>query len=204
MTGLPQDWSAAVALSVVEMARRYSLPLGYVEFSTDASSPVPFGREYSSLARCVISSEAEGTTNYQAALGTALQLLQVDASSPASGAMARARNRHILFVTDGVPTEGDPRVAAELAAATAAGVKIHTVFLGKEAARVPTVLTELAARTSGMQFRGVVTDDDIELRRHSPYALPTPSTSEGRQRMVAPKGFLSGYGAGRHEIGAHG
>jgi len=108
-------------------------------------------------------------------------------------------------VLAGVPTEGDPHVVEELAAAKASGVRIHTVFVGREHMKVPFTLGHMAASTMGMQFRAVITGDDIAIRRHTAYALPAPvSSSGGRQQMVSPTGFLSGYGAGRHQIGAHG
>lgn len=104
MAGMPQDWAAAVALAVVDFARRYHMRLGYVAFSTQADAPVPFGREYGLLARAIIASEAAGTTNYQAAMQVAMNMFEKDAGGSAVGLMARGRqsaNRHILLVTDG-------------------------------------------------------------------------------------------------------
>ena len=86
-----------------------------------------------------------GLTNYQKALHDALQ----EFSQPGLG----SKNKHLLFLTDGAPTQGDSELEDEQAWAKRLGVSIHTVFIGS--GEYPAVLDTLALSTNGARFQAI-------------------------------------------------
>jgi uncharacterized protein with von Willebrand factor type A (vWA) domain len=84
--------------------------------------------------------ECSGNTNYEDALK--------DAISEFRG--RGLRNKHILFITDGIPTSGDCDVVAERGRAKKLGVCIHSIFIGSK--NYPRILEKISGETSGIQF----------------------------------------------------
>ena len=84
--------------------------------------------------------ECSGNTNYEDALK--------DAISEFKG--RGLRNKHILFITDGIPTSGDCDVINERIRAKKLGVCIHSIFIGSK--NYPRILERISQETSGTQF----------------------------------------------------
>jgi uncharacterized protein with von Willebrand factor type A (vWA) domain len=118
--------------------------LGYVEFNHEAerfeAGGAFFHRRYRRLLALASRRRAEGRTNYEAPLRSALHELRRSAG----------RERHVVMLTDGVPVLGDPLVRRERALARELGVKVHTVFLGL--GECPEVLDEISRETDGHGF----------------------------------------------------
>ena len=60
------------------------------------------------------------------------------------------RNKHILFITDGIPTSGDCEVVNERFLAKKLGVSIHSIFIGSK--NFPKILQTVSQETVGTQF----------------------------------------------------
>ncbi|MBW2279384.1 MAG: AAA family ATPase [Deltaproteobacteria bacterium] len=145
MEGRLGAWAGDVVAALAALGRRRGLELGYVEFNHDAHRFAEgrrfFHRRYDAVAALGARRRCEGRTNYQAALGLALEEL----------ARTPERERHVVLLTDGVPVVGDPQVRGERARARRLGVRVHTVFLGT--GPHPDVLDALARETGGLAFR---------------------------------------------------
>ena len=99
-----------------------------------------FHRHYGKLLARAARRRAEGRTNYEAPLRSALSEFRT----------RTGRNRHIVLLTDGVPVVGDPAVVKERKLAKHLGVRVHTVFLGL--GHCPGVLDVISLETGGLQF----------------------------------------------------
>jgi Mg-chelatase subunit ChlD len=133
-----------VVAGLVRVAARRRMRLGYVEFNHEAerfaSGGAFFHRRYRRALALARRDRAEGRTNYEAPLRTALGELRGCAG----------RDRHVVLLSDGVPVLGDPNVRNERALARRLGVKVHTVFLGL--GECPAVLDEISRETGGLRF----------------------------------------------------
>ena len=58
--------------------------------------------------------------------------------------------KHILFITDGIPTSGDCDVFSEREIAKKRGVCIHSIFIGSK--NYPKILEKVSQETMGKQF----------------------------------------------------
>ena len=78
-----------------------------------------FTKEYETILESSRKTECSGNTNYEEALK--------DGISDFKG--RGLRNKHILFITDGIPTSGDTEVRAEIQRAKRLGICIHSIFI---------------------------------------------------------------------------
>ncbi|MGQ4809639.1 ATPase RavA [Candidatus Entotheonellaceae bacterium PAL068K] len=145
MAGVYSKWASSVILRLVEMARKNRMRVGYIEFNHLSTKYQVEGkffvRDYEKMSRRALNLHCSGCTNYQNSLDDAL----LEFKRLGQG------NQHILFLTDGVPTQGDWEVKAERALAQELGVAIHTIFIGKN--KCPRILEIISDETSGAQFQ---------------------------------------------------
>jgi hypothetical protein len=144
MEGRLSRWAGQVVAGLVRTGARRRMRMGYVEFNHEAerfeSGGAFFHRRYRRLLALASRRRAEGRTNYEAPLQSALSELRGTAG----------RERHVVLLTDGVPVLGDPDVRRERRLARELGVKVHTVFLGL--GECPEVLDEISRETQGLCF----------------------------------------------------
>ena len=144
MEGRLSRWAGQVVAGLVRTGARRRMRMGYVEFNHEAerfeAGGAFFHRRYRRLLALASRRRAEGRTNYEAPLQSALAELRGTAG----------RERHVILLTDGVPVLGDPAVRRERRLARELGVKVHTVFLGL--GECPEVLAEISRETQGSCF----------------------------------------------------
>ncbi|MDH4225613.1 MAG: VWA domain-containing protein, partial [Deltaproteobacteria bacterium] len=99
-----------------------------------------FTRDYPHIIQTAANVACSGVTNYQAALKEGLTELS----------RQQTRNRHILLLTDGEPTQGDWLVREERRVARHMKVAIHTLFIGT--GQCPEILDVLSRETGGGGF----------------------------------------------------
>ncbi len=104
MMGTYSEWASSVVRGVVELARTKNMRVGYLEFNHNADPYKRhagrnnfFTREYPWLMNMAESTDCSGNTNYEEALKNAVVEFKGRGR----------RNKHILFITDGIPTSGD-------------------------------------------------------------------------------------------------
>ncbi len=168
MAGIYSKWASSVILRLVELARKKRMRVGYIEFNHLSTKYQVDGkffvRDYDKMAQRALALHCSGCTNYQNSLEDALTEFK---------RLGRG-NQHILFLTDGVPTQGDWEVKNERALAQELGVSIHTIFIGKN--KCPRILEIISEESDGAQFQastdrhGVIR---IEERNKPEYAVPT-------------------------------
>jgi len=145
MAGIYSKWASSVILRLVEMSRKKRMRVGYIEFNHLSTKYQVAGkffiRDYERMSQRALHLHCSGCTNYQNSLEDAL----MEFKRLGSG------NQHILFLTDGVPTQGDWEVKAERELAKELGVAIHTIFIGKN--KCPRILEIISEETNGAQFQ---------------------------------------------------
>ena len=145
MAGIYSKWASSVILRLVELARKKRMRVGYIEFNHLSTKYQVDGkffvRDYDKMAHRALALHCSGCTNYQNSLEDALLEFK---------RLGRG-NQHILFLTDGVPTQGDWEVKNERALAQELGVSIHTIFIGKN--KCPRILEIISEETDGAQFQ---------------------------------------------------
>ena len=85
---------------------------------------------------------------------------------PARDSRSSTVNRHILFLTDGIPTQGSTDNLLEQMGKQAGygDVAIHTVFIGTlSSGSYPEQLDKIAALTGGAQFQAVPRKGKIQI-----------------------------------------
>ena len=101
MAGIYSKWASSVILRLVEMSRKKRMRVGYIEFNHLSTKYQVDGkffmRDYEKMTRRALHLHCSGCTNYQNSLEDALHEFK---------RLGRG-NQHILFLTDGVPTQGD-------------------------------------------------------------------------------------------------
>lgn len=144
MMGIYSEWSSSVVRGVIELAKSKKMKVGYVEFNHRSykykRSGKFFSRDYNWMLDLASRTECSGNTNYEDALKDALPEFKGRG----------LRNKHILFITDGIPTSGDCEVPGERLRAKKLGVCIHSIFIGSK--NYPKILQRLSEETSGTQF----------------------------------------------------
>ena len=144
MMGVYSEWSSSVVKGVVELARTKSMRVGYLEFNHKSFKYKRdnrfFTRDYGWILNLASSTECSGNTNYEDALREALSEFRGRG----------LRNKHILFITDGIPTSGDCDVITERMLAKKLGVCIHSIFIGSK--NYPKILQTVSEETVGTQF----------------------------------------------------
>jgi MoxR-like ATPase len=182
MEGRYARWTSSVVTKLVEMVRRKRMRIGYIEFNHISRKYTHdgrfFTRDYEKIIDQATNVSCSGVTNYQYPLRDALQELR----------RGHTRNKHILFLTDGEPTQGDWLVREERKVARSLGVSIHTLFIGTT--ECPEILDILSQETEGSQFlatpdeRGGLHIDERAVRnaerpggegRGTPRATPPPA-----------------------------
>jgi uncharacterized protein with von Willebrand factor type A (vWA) domain len=129
---------------MVDMVRKKRMRIGYIEFNHVSRKYAHdgrfFTRDYEKIVEKASNVSCSGVTNYQYPLRDALAELKRGGGA----------NKHILFLTDGEPTQGDWLVREERKQAKSQGVSIHTLFIGTT--ECPEILDILSAETDGSQF----------------------------------------------------
>jgi len=175
MMGVYSEWSSCVVRAVVELSRAKKMRVGYIEFNHRSYKYKRVGkfftRDYEWMLQLASKTECSGNTNYEDALK--------DALSEFKG--RGLRNKHILFITDGIPTSGDCEVLNERTRAKKLGVCIHSIFIGSK--NYPKILQKISEESSGAQFtasRGK--DGTIRIERKEK-KLSLPTTNIGKPRV---------------------
>ena len=144
MMGVYSEWSSSVVRGLLELARTKSMRVGYLEFNHKSfkyrRNARFFTRDYEWILNLASRTECSGNTNYEDALKEAL--LEFKGRG--------LRNKHILFITDGIPTSGDCDVLTERMIAKKLGVCIHSIFIGSK--NYPKILQTVSEETVGTQF----------------------------------------------------
>ncbi|MDH5752226.1 MAG: AAA family ATPase [Deltaproteobacteria bacterium] len=150
MEGRYARWTSSVVTRLVELVRKKRMRIGYIEFN-HASQKYSHGgrfftRDYDRIIDRASNVTCSGVTNYQHPLKDALEELR----------RGPGLNRHIIFLTDGEPTQGDWLVREERKLARALGVNVHTLFIGST--DCPEILDILSEETDGSAFLAVPDD----------------------------------------------
>ncbi|MDA2919229.1 AAA family ATPase [Desulfobacterota bacterium AH_259_B03_O07] len=144
MMGVYSEWSSSVVRGVIELAKAKKMKVGYVEFNHRSymykRNSKFFTRDYHWMLELASKNECSGNTNYEDALKGALSEFKGRG----------LRNKHILFITDGIPTSGDCDVVNERGRAKKLGVCVHSIFIGSK--NYPKILERISRETSGAQF----------------------------------------------------
>ncbi|GBD38501.1 ATPase RavA [bacterium HR37] len=144
MMGVYSEWSSSVVRGVVELARAKKMKVGYIEFNHRSykykRNGKFFTRDYAWILELASRTECSGNTNYEDALKDALSEFKGRGQ----------RNKHILFITDGIPTSGECEVINERIRARKLGVCIHSIFIGSK--NYPKILQKISEETCGAQF----------------------------------------------------
>jgi MoxR-like ATPase len=144
MMGVYSEWSSCVVRAVIELARTKKMRVGYIEFNHRSYKYKRVGkfftRDYEWMLQLASKTDCSGNTNYEDALKDAL--LEFKGRG--------LRNKHILFITDGIPTSGDCEVLSERTKAKKLGVCIHSIFIGSK--NYPKILQRISEESSGAQF----------------------------------------------------
>ena len=144
MMGVYSEWSSSVVKGVIELARSKNMRVGYVEFNHKSfkykKNSKFFTRDYQWVLNLSSNTECSGNTNYEDALSESLSEFRGRG----------LRNKHILFITDGIPTSGDCDVFRERVLAKKLGVCIHSIFIGSK--NYPKILQQVSQETIGTQF----------------------------------------------------
>lgn len=168
MMGVYSEWSSSVVRGVVELARMKKMRVGYIEFNHRSYKYKKNGkfltRDYDWMLQLASKTECSGNTNYEDALK--------DALSEFKG--RGLRNKHILFITDGIPTSGDCEVLNERLKAKKLGVCIHSIFIGSK--NYPKILQRISEETIGAQFIASRGKDGMIRIERKEKRLNTPAT----------------------------
>lgn len=144
MEGRYARWTSSVVRNLIEVVRRQRMRIGYIEFNHLSRKFEHngrfFTRDYARINEQASNVTCTGVTNYQYPLRDALDELQ----------RGGTHNKHILFITDGEPTQGDWLVREERRRACMLSVSIHTLFIG--ATQCPEILDLLSEETRGSRF----------------------------------------------------
>ena len=163
MTGMQARWAASLVLDLMELARDKKMRVGYCEFNHEAHMKYVNGRffnrihgdqktEMTLLAKSV---KCSGFTNYEAPLAEVMEQFAIHQGGPThSYGRGSSPNRHILFLTDGIPTQGSTSTILEQLEKDHLGVAVHTVFIGI-GDDYPKALDQIAELTGGTQFQAV-------------------------------------------------
>eukprot|EP00466_Bigelowiella_natans_P010480 jgi/Bigna1/130919/aug1.12_g5627 len=175
---------------LIHIAKKNWMRVGYIEFNHQSKKYTPkgqfFSRDHDKVCELAAALHCDGYTNYQDPLKDALMEFEnltpqknprsrmysstSSSSSSSSSSLSSSSinsgsskkpNRHILFLTDGLPNQGDCRVTVERQLAHALGVAVHTVFIGYQ--RSPPVLDLLSNDTKGERFRAVRSGSSIRV-----------------------------------------
>ncbi|MCH8968418.1 MAG: VWA domain-containing protein, partial [Planctomycetes bacterium] len=124
MEGRYARWTSSVVTKLVELVRKKRMRIGYIEFNHVSRKYSYAGRfftrDYDKIVEIASNVVCSGVTNYQLPLRDALKEFRARGTN----------NKHIIFLTDGEPTQGDWLVREERKMAKILNVAIHTLFIG--------------------------------------------------------------------------
>jgi len=150
MEGRYARWTSSVVTKLVELVRRKRMRIGYIEFNHVSRkynhSGRFFTRDYDKIVEIASNVVCSGVTNYQFPMREALKEFRVRGT----------HNKHIVFLTDGEPTQGDWLVREERKLAKSLRVAVHTLFIGTT--ECPEILDVISEETGGCQFIAVPDD----------------------------------------------
>ncbi len=166
MMGVYSEWSSSVVRGVLELARAKRMKVGYIEFNHRSykykKNGKFFTRDYPWIRERASRTECSGNTNYEDALKDALGEFKVRG----------LRNKHILFITDGIPTSGDCDVVNERVRSKKLGVCIHSIFIGSK--NYPKILEQISSESRGTQFiASRKKDGHIKIEKKTKKFFPT-------------------------------
>ncbi len=145
MTGSRAQWSSMLILGLVRIARKRRMRLGYLEFNHQSTKFLRnrtfFNRSYTRIGDIASRCRCSGFTNYQLPLLDAIKEFK-DVSD---------RIKHVVFITDGRPTEGDREISREIKIAQKDGIAVHSIYIGKKES--PEILRTLSKKTGGAHFQ---------------------------------------------------
>lgn len=145
MTGSRAQWSSMLILGLIRIARKRKMRLGYVEFNHQSTKFLRknnfFNRSYTMIGDMASRCRCNGFTNYQ------LPLLDTIREFKA----VYDRIKHVVFITDGRPTEGDREIMREIKLAQKDRIAVHSIYIGKKES--PEILRILSKKTGGTHFQ---------------------------------------------------
>ena len=164
MDGLNAKYASSLALSVIELAERRRMRVAMLEYSDTVQAHRSaahalfgggfFSTDYASLRSFARRLECGGLTDYEAPICQVLDEFEAD---------RRLRSpfvpKHILFITDGNPTQGDRTCVHARTRMKRAGVHLHTLFVEPEMhSKYPPLLAALALDSDGLCMRATALD----------------------------------------------
>jgi MoxR-like ATPase/Mg-chelatase subunit ChlD len=167
MEGRYARWTSSVVTKLVELVRRKRMRIGYIEFNHVSRKYSHggrfFTRDYDKIIEIASNVVCSGVTNYQFPMREALKEFRVRGT----------HNKHIVFLTDGEPTQGDWLVREERRMAKALNVAIHTLFIGTT--ECPEILDVISEETGGCQFLAMPDEQGgLFLAERQPRPKPEP------------------------------
>ena len=147
MEGRYARWTSSVVTKLVDLVRKKRMRIGYIEFNHVSRkynyAGRFFTRDYDKIVEIASNVVCSGVTNYQLPLRDALKEFRARGTN----------NKHIVFLTDGEPTQGDWLVREERKMAKKLNVAIHTLFIGTT--ECPEILDIISEESGGCQFLAV-------------------------------------------------
>ena len=164
MDGLNAEYASSLALRVIELAQRRRMRVAMLEYSDYVHahrSPTQglyggfFSTDYASLRSFARRLECGGLTDYEAPICQVLEEFTADRRLRSS-----LVPKHILFITDGNPTQGDRKCVHVRRRMKRAGVHLHTLFVEPDvSSQYPPLLAALAIDSNGLCMRSTVLDE---------------------------------------------
>ena len=150
MEGRYARWTSSVVTKLVDLVRKKRMRIGYIEFNhvsrKYSHSGRFFTRDYDKIVEIASNVVCSGVTNYQFPMREALKEFRARGTN----------NKHIVFLTDGEPTQGDWLVREERRMAKSLNVAVHTLFIGTT--ECPEILDVISEETGGCQFLAMPDD----------------------------------------------
>ena len=144
MNGVPDEWSKACALALIEIAARQNRPFGLVHFDSRVHRVTVVEKPRNGVSieqlRSMVEHFCGGGTSLAVALNSSLDLVL---RLPAGKTLRKA---DIILVTDGVDYDRDG-IAAAMSRASEGGVAVHVLAIGCD---VPSYLSAGAATVTKM------------------------------------------------------
>jgi hypothetical protein len=186
MEGRYARWTSSVVTKLVELVRRKRMRIGYIEFNHVSRKYHHggrfFTRDYDKIIEIASNVVCSGVTNYQFPMREALKEFRARGT----------HNKHIVFLTDGEPTQGDWLVREERKMAKTLNVAVHTLFIGTT--ECPEILDVISEETGGCQFLAVPDEQGglyLAERKPRPKSEPTRRTTTPVMEFQSPPGLKS-------------
>jgi uncharacterized protein with von Willebrand factor type A (vWA) domain len=155
MSGSRAQWSSMLILGLIRMVRQRRMRVGYIEFNHKctkyADNNTFFSRAYTRLGETASRCRCSGYTNYQLPLLDAFREFT----------RIHDNVKHVVFITDGRPTDGDREILREIEQARRDRISVHSIYIGLRDS--PEILRTLSEKTKGTHFQ-VVSDSSGAIR----------------------------------------